>query len=158
MCHASNLGEEGFIESSHGVARTVPYPDNNPVAPVTHYEMISVDTIERGKVIGLQAWYRRRLAINVFGETGMDNIRVQIDGAVEIQLPIVERVVASGLTLSELQTFLNFQGNYLVASWRQPGKQALDIFDIVLNLGPALCWISIDLIVIGRLSVQPERS
>ena len=104
---AQNLPDDGLSESSYGLSRPVPFQETNQPAPITNHETVSVETIPRGHSDPI---YRLgagdRLAINVFGEPGMDNLLAQVDGAGEIQLPMVESIKAEGLSLSELQARL----------------------------------------------------
>ncbi len=72
-----------------------------------------------------------RLAINVFGEPGMDNLVVQVDGAGDIQLPMVERIDAAGLSLGELQSRLkkayaaHFLDPWVVVQLQEPLSRPL---------------------------------
>ncbi len=104
---AQTLSTENMRESTHGLTRSIPVHVGDESVPITEHEVISVETIPRGESDPV---YRLgsgdRLAINVFGESGMDNLIVQVDGAGEIQLPMVERVEAAGLSLNELQARL----------------------------------------------------
>lgn len=104
---AQTLAPEGFQPSGYGLSRTVPWQEGAPAAAIVEHESVSVETLPRGESDPI---YRLgsgdRLAINVFGEPGMENLLVQVDGAGEIQLPMIERVQTSGLSLSELQTRL----------------------------------------------------
>lgn len=44
------------------------------------------------------------IAINVFGEEGLSDLRVSVDGAGYIQVPFLERVLVAGKTVAEIQT------------------------------------------------------
>lgn len=46
------------------------------------------------------------LAINVFGEEGLSDLRVSVDGEGYIQVPFLERVAVAGLSASEIQSIL----------------------------------------------------
>jgi polysaccharide export outer membrane protein len=104
---AQNLPQDGLSESPYGLSRPVPWEGGAQPAPITDHEMVSIESIPRGESDPV---YRLgpgdRLAINVFGEPGMDNLLVQVDGAGDIQLPMVERINADGFSLSELQAHL----------------------------------------------------
>ena len=104
---APTLAPGGMRQSTHGLSRSVPWQEGADTNPIIEHEVVSVDTMPRGESDPV---YRLgsgdRLAINVFGESGMENLVVQVDGAGEIQLPMVERVKALGLSLSELQARL----------------------------------------------------
>ncbi|MEP1471028.1 MAG: sugar transferase [Halieaceae bacterium] len=104
---AQTLTEEGFNSSAEGVSRSIPVSPDPQLAPIVEYESVTVESLPRGESDPI---YRLgtgdRLAINVFGEEGMDNLVVTIDGAGEIQLPLIERVQTQGMSLSELQTLL----------------------------------------------------
>ena len=43
------------------------------------------------------------LRINVFNEPGLEAVEVSVDGAGEIQVPIIERLAVAGLTVAEVQ-------------------------------------------------------
>lgn len=107
---AQTLTEGGFTSSPEGVSRSIPVPTDNQAAPIVDYESVTVDSLPLGESDPI---YRLgsgdRLAINVFGEPGMDKLLVQIDGAGEIQLPMIERVQTAGMSLSELQTLLKME-------------------------------------------------
>lgn len=47
-----------------------------------------------------------KISINVFGEDGLDNLEVAVDGAGFIQVPILERIHVAGATVSEIQATL----------------------------------------------------
>ncbi|MGD2032097.1 MAG: sugar transferase [Gammaproteobacteria bacterium] len=116
---APTLSTEDMRESTYGLTRSIPVELMAEGAPVTDHEIISVETIPRGESHPL---YRLgsgdRLAINVFGESGMDNLIVQIDGSGEIQLPMVERVEAAGLSVNELQTRLKEEyAEHFIEPW-----------------------------------------
>ena len=124
---AQTLAPESLRESTYGMSRPVPWTEDAKTAPITDHEVISVDTIPRGDsdpVYTLGAG--DRLAINVFGEPGMENLLVQVDGAGEIQLPMVERVTVTGLSLGELQNRLkeeyekHFLDPWVVVQLSQP--------------------------------------
>jgi polysaccharide export outer membrane protein len=104
---APTLSPGGLQQSAHGLSRPVPWQENAEANPITEHEVISVETLPRGESDPV---YRLgggdRLAINVFGEPGMENLIVQVDGTGEIQLPMVERLHAAGLSLAELQARL----------------------------------------------------
>jgi polysaccharide export outer membrane protein len=116
---APTLVPGSLKESTYGLARAVPWQQNAEAAPITEHEVVSVETLQRG---GSDPIYRLgtgdRLAINVFGEPGMEKLVVQVDGAGEIQLPMVERVKTAGLSLSELQTRLkNEYAKHFLDPW-----------------------------------------
>ena len=118
-CAATLAPEESLVESEYGLSRPVPWKEGAEPAPITDHQMISVETLPRG---ASDPVYRLgagdRLAINVFGEPGMENLLVQIDGAGEIQLPMVERVSAAELSLNELQTRLKEEfGKHFLDPW-----------------------------------------
>lgn len=46
------------------------------------------------------------LAINVFGEEGLSNLRVSVDGEGYIQVPFLERIPVAGRSVAEIQTML----------------------------------------------------
>jgi polysaccharide export outer membrane protein len=46
------------------------------------------------------------IAINVFGEEGLNDLRVSVDGAGYIQVPFLERVLVAGKTVSDIQAEL----------------------------------------------------
>ena len=46
------------------------------------------------------------LAINVFGEEGLNDLRVSVDGEGYIQVPFLERVAVAGLSVAEIQGIL----------------------------------------------------
>lgn len=129
---AQTLPPEGFHASGSALARPVPLPDGSKPAPVVEHETVSVDTLPRGEADPV---YRLgtgdRLAINVFGEPGMENLVVQVDGAGEIQLPMLERIRAAGLSLSELQTRLkegyaqHFMEPWVVVQLQEPLSRPL---------------------------------
>ncbi|MEP4147479.1 MAG: sugar transferase [Halioglobus sp.] len=104
---SQTLTEEGFTNTPEGVSRPIPVEIDTQAAPIVAYESVTVESLPRGESDPI---YRLgagdRLAINVFGEPGMENLVVQVDGAGEIQLPMVERVQAAGFSLSELQSKL----------------------------------------------------
>ncbi|MEP0201338.1 MAG: sugar transferase [Halioglobus sp.] len=104
---SQTLTEEGFTQTPEGFSRAIPVEIDAQAAPIVAYESVTVESLPRGESDPI---YRLgagdRLAINVFGEPGMDSLIVQVDGAGEIQLPMVERVHAEDLSLSELQTKL----------------------------------------------------
>ncbi len=64
---------------------TIPAPNETAIDP--HYRVGTGDL----------------LAINIFGEEGLDNIRVAVDGGGQIQLPFLETIEAAGKTVAELQ-------------------------------------------------------
>jgi polysaccharide export outer membrane protein len=113
---AATLAPESMRESTYGLTRSIPAQNPEDPAPITAHEVISVDTLQRGSNDPV---YRLgngdRLAINVFGEPGMENLVVQVDGAGEIQLPMVERVQAAGLSVNELQDLLKeeYAGHFI---------------------------------------------
>lgn len=47
-----------------------------------------------------------KISINVFGEDGLDNLEVAVDGAGYIQVPILERIQVAGATVAEIQAAL----------------------------------------------------
>lgn len=47
-----------------------------------------------------------KISINVFGEDGLDNLEVAVDGAGFIQVPVLERIQVAGATVSEIQATL----------------------------------------------------
>lgn len=47
-----------------------------------------------------------KLSINVFGEEGLDNLEVYVDGAGYIQVPVLERILVAGTTVDEIQSAL----------------------------------------------------
>ncbi len=68
----------------------VSIPVENSVAQDPVYRMGSGDT----------------LAINVFGEEGLNDLRVSVDGEGYIQVPYLERIRVAGRTVAEIQTVL----------------------------------------------------
>ena len=129
---AQTLAPESLRESDYGLSRAVPWQEGTEAAPITDHEMVAVETLPRGESDPV---YRLgtgdRLGINVFGEPGMEKLLVQIDGAGKIQLPIVERVKAAGLSLNELQTRLkeeyekHFLDPWVVVQLEQPLSRPL---------------------------------
>ena len=116
---AETLPIEEFRETGAALSRPVPPAQGTNAAPVVEHETVSVDTLPRGDA---EPVYRLgagdRLAINVFGEPGMENLIVQVDGAGEIQLPMLERIEAAGLSLSELQNRLkDGYGAHFMEPW-----------------------------------------
>jgi lipopolysaccharide/colanic/teichoic acid biosynthesis glycosyltransferase/protein involved in polysaccharide export with SLBB domain len=109
------------------IARPVPWQEGAPAAPVIEHETVSVDTLPRGEhdpVYRLGAG--DRLEINIFGEPGMEALVVQVDGAGDIQLPMLDNVEAAGLSLGELQIRLkerygtHFMDPWVVVQLREP--------------------------------------
>jgi len=129
---AETLRMEEFRESGTALSRPVPPVRGTDAPPVIEHEMVSVDSLARGEAEPL---YRLgagdRLAINVFGEPGMENLIVQLDGSGEIQMPMLERVKAAGLSLSELQDKLkqgyeaHFLDPWVVVQLQEPLSRPL---------------------------------
>jgi len=129
---AETLRMEEFRESGTVLSRPVPPAQGLDAPPVIEHEMVSVDSLARGEAEPL---YRLgagdRLAINVFGEPGMENLIVQLDGSGDIQMPMLERVKAAGLSLSELQTRLkdgygaHFLDPWVVVQLQEPLSRPL---------------------------------
>jgi len=116
---AETLAPQGFVESGSALSRPVPWQEGAEAPAVVEHEIVSVDTLPRGESDPI---YRLgpgdRLAINVFGEPGMENLIVQVDGAGEIQVPMIEHVKASGLSLGELQNLLKeAYGKHFMQPW-----------------------------------------
>jgi len=116
---AETLAPQGFTESGTALSRPVPWQEGAEAPAVVEHETVSVDTLPRGEADPI---YRLgpgdRLTINVFGEPGMENLVVQVDGAGEIQLPMIEHVKASGLSLGELQNLLKeAYGKHFMKPW-----------------------------------------
>ncbi len=129
---AETLRMEEFRESGTALSRPVPPVRGTDTPPVIEHETVSVDSLARGEAEPL---YRLgagdRLAINVFGEPGMENLIVQVDGSGEIQMPMLERVKAAGLSLSELQDKLkqgyeaHFLDPWVVVQLQEPLSRPL---------------------------------
>jgi len=129
---AGTLPAQDFEAAGAALARPIPRPEPGKPVPVIDHELVSVDTLPRGEanpvyVLGMGD----RVAINVFGEPGMDNLIVQVDGAGQIQLPMIERVAASGLSLAELQDTLtqrysdHFMEPWVVVQLQEPLSRPL---------------------------------
>jgi polysaccharide export outer membrane protein len=125
---AETLERENFTPVDGNVlSRQVPWQEGVPAAPVVQHETVSVDTLPRGEGDPV---YRLgpgdRLEINVFGEPGMEALVVQVDGAGDIQLPMIDNVKAAGLSLGELQQALkdgysvHFMEPWVVVQLREP--------------------------------------
>ena len=50
-----------------------------------------------------------KISVNVFGEDGLDNLEVAVDGAGYIQLPVVEQLHVTGKTVAEVQVILKHE-------------------------------------------------
>ena len=91
-------------ESGFAPATVIPMSKGSPAVAV---ETVSVASLPVGVEDPI---YRLgpgdRLSINVFGEAGLDNIQVQLEGDGFIQLPMLGRVSLSNLTLTESQDLL----------------------------------------------------
>jgi lipopolysaccharide/colanic/teichoic acid biosynthesis glycosyltransferase/protein involved in polysaccharide export with SLBB domain len=129
---ADTLRIEEFHDSGTALSRPIPPTQDISGAPVTEYEAVSVDSLPRGEAEPLYLLGAGdRLAINVFGEPGMENLIVQLDGAGEIQVPMLERVKAAGLSLSELQNKLkqgydeHFLNPWVVVQLQEPLSRPL---------------------------------
>jgi len=124
---AERLAITGFEVRGGELVRTVPWEDGVTPPAVVAVESISVATLPRGEADPL---YRLgqgdRVAVNVFGEPTLENLEVQVDGAGEIQLPMVERMQVDGLSLGELQSGLkavyaeHFVDPWIVAQLVEP--------------------------------------
>ena len=114
------------------ISRPVPWQAGAPAAPIVEHETVSVDTLPRGEADPV---YRLgpgdRLEVNVFGEPGMEALMVQVDGAGDIQLPMLDNVQAAGLSLGELQIRLkegygiHFLEPWVVVQLREPLSRPL---------------------------------
>ncbi|NQX88383.1 MAG: sugar transferase [Halioglobus sp.] len=116
---AQTLPDTGFESSTYGQSRAIPAPEGKEPTPIINYENVTVDTLTYSKADPVyRLGSRDRLAINVFGEPGMDHLLVSLDGSGQIQLPIIETVDASGLSLSELQFLLKEEyGKHFLNPW-----------------------------------------
>ena len=125
---AETLERKDFTSVEANVmSRPIPWQEGAPGGPVVEHETVSVDTLPRGEEDPV---YRLgpgdRLEINVFGEPGMEALAVQVDGAGDIQLPMLDNVKAAGLSLGELQTTLkagygtHFMDPWVVVQLREP--------------------------------------
>ena len=129
---ADTLRMEEFRESGTALSRPIPPTQDINGAPVIEHETFSVDTLPRGEAEPLYLLGAGdRLAINVFGEPGMENLVVQLDGAGEIQVPMLARVMAAGLSLTELQDKLkqgydeHFLNPWVVVQLHEPLSRPL---------------------------------
>jgi len=126
---AETLERTGFTPTGGGdsMSRAIPYQEGGPAGPVVEHETVTVDTLPRGEHDPV---YRLgpgdRLEVNVFGEPGMEALLVQVDGAGDIQLPMLDNVQAAGLSLGELQIKLkegygvHFMEPWVVVQLREP--------------------------------------
>ena len=113
---------EGNVKS-----RPIPWQEDAPQGPIVEHETVTVDTLPRGEHDPV---YRLgpgdQLEVNVFGEPGMEALLVQVDGAGDIQLPMLDNVQAGGLSLGELQIKLkegygvHFMEPWVVVQLREP--------------------------------------
>lgn len=59
-----------------------------------------------------------QLKVNVFGETGMTDLLVRVDGSGQIQLPLVETIMVQGLTVLEIKDLLKTHfSDHFKAPW-----------------------------------------
>jgi len=125
---AETLERNGFASTEGNViSRAIPWQEDAPAGPIIEHETVTVDTLPRGEHDPV---YRLgsgdRLEVNVFGEPGMDALLVQVDGAGDIQLPMLDNVRAAGLSLGELQIRLkegygaHFMEPWVVVQLREP--------------------------------------
>ena len=125
---AETLDRKNFTAVDNNVfSRSVPWQEGVPAAPIVEHETVSVDTLPRGEHDPV---YRLgpgdRLEVNVFGEPVVEALVVQVDGAGDIQLPMLDNVRAAGLSLGELQTRLktgyaeHFMEPWVVVQLREP--------------------------------------
>jgi len=140
---AQTIATDTLTTSEGDLSRVVPWKGQQGVKPsITDHELVSVATIPKGESDPI---YRLgvgdRVAVNVFGEPGMENLLVQVDGSGEIQLPMVERLTVSGLSLSELQTTLkdeyqkHFLDPWVVAQLYEPLSRPLYLLGEFNNPG-----------------------
>lgn len=130
---AETLERKEFTSVEGNVmSRPIPLQEGAPKGPVVEHETITVDTLPRGEHDPV---YRLgpgdRLEVNVFGEPGMEALLVQVDGAGDIQLPMLDNVQAAGLSLGELQIKLkegygvHFMEPWVVVQLREPLSRPL---------------------------------
>jgi len=125
---AETLERDSFTSNNGNVmSRAIPWQEGAPEGPIVEHETVTVDTLPRGEHDPV---YRLgpgdRLEVNVFGEPGMEALLVQVDGAGDIQLPMLDNVQAAGLSLGELQIRLkkgygvHFMEPWVVVQLREP--------------------------------------
>ncbi|MEE4298332.1 MAG: sugar transferase [Pseudomonadales bacterium] len=103
-----SMNPETFTADGDVRVRSLPWP----VDAARHGATVAVRDIEADDlpVESVEDAYRLGtgdvLRINVFNEPGLERIEVTVDGAGEIQLPVLERVAVAGMTTAELQDVL----------------------------------------------------
>jgi polysaccharide export outer membrane protein len=104
---AETLNDTGFQQLGNDFVRAVPWEEGVEPTPAVAVELVSVDSFPGGEVDPV---YRLgpgdRVSVNVFGEPGLENLIVQVDGAGDVQLPMLERLAVGDLSLGELQDLL----------------------------------------------------
>lgn len=104
---SERLSTKPFNDADEAFERSIrAYGDREGPALVT-IEPVSID-VENNQ--SQDPIYRvgsgDKLSINVFGEEGLDDLVVQVDGAGFIQIPFLERLEVSGKSMAEIQAEL----------------------------------------------------
>lgn len=103
-----SLPAETFTPEGDVQVRAIPWP----LDASAHEAAVAVEEIraEDLPVESVDDAYRLGtgdvLRINVFNEPGLERVEVSVDGAGEIQLPVLERVGVEGMTVAEVQDLL----------------------------------------------------
>ena len=88
-------------------------------SPTVAIESVSVDSLKPGIEDPV---YRLgsgdHVSINVFGEPGLDALRVQVAGTGDVQLPILGRIQVVGMSVNEVQDLLEAEyGKHFIDPW-----------------------------------------
>ena len=103
-----SLPPETLVDEGDVRTRSIPWPGD----AAGHQATVEVQEIRAADlpIESVEDAYRLGtgdvLRINVFNEPGLENVQVAVDGAGEIQLPVLERVTVAGMTVSEVQDLL----------------------------------------------------
>jgi|GEM_PF-1600580 len=104
---SDSLSTQSFMEAEGVYAKNIQGYGVRSTVAVPIIEPISVDGEEAEPQ---EAEYKvgsgDKLAINIFGEEGLDKLVVGVDGAGFIQVPFMERIQVAGQSVAEIQTTL----------------------------------------------------